>query len=97
LPFGRNREYDFSKRRPTLKSHFLPSDNLKLQIGRGRQSFNLRVDISLRYTFLLLEKMQNDLSAVEEALIRVIDISANSSSAFTKTKMRFVGGLVKDI
>jgi hypothetical protein len=89
MPLGRGRENDFSKRRLTLKSQFLSSDLLKLQISRGRKSFTLRVDISLRYIFPLLVQTK-----CHERNFHVIDVSANSLSAFTKTNVRLVDGLV---
>jgi hypothetical protein len=36
------------------------------------------------------------LEAAVKAYFQVIDVSAYSSSAFTKTKIRFVGGLLRD-
>jgi hypothetical protein len=41
--------------------------------------------------------MKNDLGAVGKAFFQVNDVSANSSSAFTKIKIGFVGGVVSDI
>jgi hypothetical protein len=67
MPIGRDRENDFSKRRLPMKSQFLPSYLLKLEILRGRKNFNWEVDISLRYIFLLLVKNNNDLGAVVKA------------------------------
>jgi hypothetical protein len=37
------------------------------------------------------------LSTDEKSFLQVIDVSANSSSAFTKINIGFVGGVVSDI
>jgi hypothetical protein len=59
---------NFSRRQLALKSYFLSSDKLKLQIQRGRKIGNLMVRLTLRYNFLPLVKMENGLGAYEEMI-----------------------------
>jgi hypothetical protein len=46
---------------------------------------------------MLLVKMKNDFGADERAFFQVNNVSANSTSAFTKNIIGFVGGVVSDI
>jgi hypothetical protein len=61
MPLDRGEENDFPRKQLALNRHFLPSDKLKVQIKRGRKIVHLRDRHTLRYHFLPLVNMKNDL------------------------------------
>jgi hypothetical protein len=83
---GRGQGNEFSRRQLPLNSHFLPSDKLKIQIQRGLKIVNLRVRLTLRYHFLPLVKMKNDLASDEKWCFRVFDDFAQLIPAFLSSQ-----------
>jgi hypothetical protein len=79
-----------------MNRYVLPSDHFKLHIFRGRKILNLRVYVSVLFTFLLLVNMKHILGAAEKDCFEVIDVSAYIYPALTMTNIRFVGGIVSD-
>jgi hypothetical protein len=81
-----------------LKIHFLPSDNLKLQISRGRKNVNLRARLTRRYHILPLVKMKNELGAVDKTMFQgVRHLCKLIFRLYKKTKMRSVGDKECDV
>jgi hypothetical protein len=73
MPLGRGQKNDFSRRQLALNIHFFPSDKLKIQTQRGRKIVNERFRLTLRYHFLPLVKMNNDLVPDEKVMFQGFD------------------------
>jgi hypothetical protein len=92
MPIGRGEENDVSRRQLALNRHFLLSDKLKIQIQRGLKIVNLRVRLTLRYHFLPLVKITNDLGPEEKVMFQGFRRLCNINSfLFPSHKFDLVG------
>jgi hypothetical protein len=98
MPLGRSGENDFSRRQLALNSHFYLSYNLNIRIQRGLKSSNLRLRISVRYHFLPLVKIKNNLGNDEKVMfLGFLRLCKLNSRLSTKPKIRFRGGTKSDV
>jgi hypothetical protein len=61
---------NFSRRQLAPNSNFLPCDKLKIQIQRGLIFINLGFPLTIRYDFLSLVKVKNDLGPKQKVMLQ---------------------------